>query len=100
MQGRYEILAAVTAGRLRLTVAHGGGQEVSDLLHDELVSRMVIDVATGIVMSQQGCSGRTRADSLRIRSQVSQVPLPEVASAVIGRVHGRCRPPRPPPFDL
>ena len=99
MQGRYETFAAVTADRLRLAVGHSGGREVSELLQEELASRMVIDVAKGIVMSQQECSDEDAADSLRARSQLDQVPLHEVAAAVIAPVRGQSRPPWPPPFD-
>lgn len=97
-QNRYELFAAVAAGRLRQAVGHGRGQEVADLLHEELASRMVIDMATGIVMCQLRCSAEDAAYTLWARSQVSQVPFHKVASDVVARVRDQS-PPWSPPFD-
>lgn len=76
------------------------GHSVVQRLQEELAARTVIDVATGIVMSQQGCSAEDAARSLLARSRRDQVSLREVAAAVVAQVRAEFPPPWPPLDDI
>ena len=74
------------------------GYGVIQRLQDELAARTVIDVATGIVMSQE-CA-EDAAQSLLARSRLDQVPLPEVAATVVAQVRAEFPPPWPTLDDI
>jgi AmiR/NasT family two-component response regulator len=76
------------------------GDGVVRRLQEELAGRTVIDVATGIVVSQRGCSAEDAAQSLLARSRLDQVPSREVAATVVAQVRAEFPPPWPPFDDI
>ena len=70
------------AGRSQRAVLHDSAYA---RLEARLASQPVIEQAKGIVMAQTGCSPEEAFDLLRKASQRSNVPVRELAQAVVAR---------------
>jgi GAF domain-containing protein len=66
-------------------------RRVGEALQNALTSRAMIDQAIGILRSRQGSTAEEAFDSLRIRSQDSNVKLTAVAQAILDEAVARAR---------
>lgn len=92
-RGQLEVFAGNAAGAVAVALKLADQAQLSEDLHQALMSRAVIDRAIGIMMAQQRCDAEAAFDILRRASQNRNLKLRELAAEIVATVSGK--PPEP-----